>query len=91
MLAPRNFCSAHLLLRVFRLRVHGLNFRSDLARPLQGPYAKAIFLNEFGAPPTSLINADPKEDFGGHSSPSHGHADPNLTHAVELVAVSGRL
>ena len=35
------------------------------------------------------INSVPKEDFGGHESPSHGHADPNLTHAVELVAAMG--
>jgi phosphoglucomutase len=56
---------------------------------VQGPYAKAIFIDEFGAPPSSLMNADPKPDFGGHESPSHGHADPNLTHAVELVAKMG--
>ena len=35
------------------------------------------------------MNAVPKPDFGGHESPSHGHADPNLTHAVELVAMMG--
>jgi len=61
----------------------------DSMNGVQGPYAKAIFLDEFGASPTSLINADPKEDFGGHESASHGHADPNLTHAVELVAAMG--
>merc|ERR1740127_274584 len=61
----------------------------DSMNGVQGPYAKAIFLEEFGASPSSLINAEPKEDFGGHSSPSHGHADPNLTHAVELVAAMG--
>ena len=30
-----------------------------------------------------------QEDFGGKESPSHGHADPNLTHAVELVKKMG--
>jgi len=61
----------------------------DSMHGVQGPYAKAIMLDEFGASPTSLINADPKEDFGGAASASHGHADPNLTHAVELVAAMG--
>merc|ERR1719199_587626 len=61
----------------------------DSMNGVQGPYAKAIFIDAFGAPPSSLINATPLEDFGGHDSPSHGHADPNLTHAVELVAAMG--
>jgi len=61
----------------------------DSMNGVQGPYAKAIFYGEFGAAPGSCINAEPKEDFGGHDSPSHGHADPNLTHAVELVAAMG--
>jgi phosphoglucomutase len=65
------------------------SFCYDSMNGVQGPYAKAIFIDEFGAPPSSLMNADPKPDFGGHESPSHGHADPNLTHAVELVAKMG--
>jgi len=61
----------------------------DSMSGVQGPYAKAVFIDCFGAPPSALINATPLEDFGGHDSPSHGHADPNLTHAVELVAAMG--
>ncbi len=37
-----------------------------------------------GAPESSLMNCEPKEDFGGASCPSHGHADPNLANAREL-------
>jgi len=64
-------------------------FIYDSMNGVQGPYAKKIFLDEFGASPDSLMNEIPKEDFGGHESPSHGHADPNLTYAVELVARMG--
>jgi len=64
-------------------------FCYDSMNGVQGPYATAIFVDEFGAAPESLINAIPKPDFGGHESPSHGHADPNLTHAVELVKTMG--
>ena len=65
------------------------SFVYDSMNGVQGPYAKAIFVGEFGAPESSCMNAVPKPDFGGHESPSHGHADPNLTHAVELVAAMG--
>jgi len=64
-------------------------FCYDSMNGVQGPYARKLFIDEFGAKPSDLINAYPKEDFGGHDSPSHGHADPNLTHAVELVAKMG--
>jgi len=56
---------------------------------VQGPYARRIIEGELGAAPGSCTNADPKEDFGGPSSAWHGHADPNLTYAVELVATMG--
>ena len=65
------------------------SFCYDSMHGVQGPYAKAIFIDEFGAPADSCMNAVPLPDFGGHSTPSHGHADPNLTHAVELVARMG--
>jgi len=65
------------------------SFCYDSMNGVQGPYARRVFVEEFGAPLASCINSVPKEDFGGHSSPSHGHADPNLTHAVELVAAMG--
>jgi len=65
------------------------SFVYDSMNGVQGPYAKRIFCTEFGADESCLINAIPKEDFGGKDSPSHGHADPNLTYAVELVAKMG--
>merc|ERR1719182_1345720 len=56
---------------------------------VQGPYARGIVENALGAPSGSCKNADPKPDFGGPDSAWHGHADPNLTYAVELVADMG--
>ena len=44
---------------------------------------KLAMLQELGAPESSLLNCNPKEDFGG------GHPDPNLTYAKELVAALG--
>merc|ERR1719188_1000158 len=61
----------------------------DSMSGVQGPYARAIIEGELGAAKGSATNADPMEDFGGHDSPWHGHADPNLTYAVELVATMG--
>ncbi|KAG8457413.1 hypothetical protein KFE25_011268 [Diacronema lutheri] len=56
---------------------------------VQGPYAKAVFCTELGLPASSLLNATPLPDFGGPTSAHHGHADPNLSHAVELIAKMG--
>jgi len=61
----------------------------DSMNGVQGPYARRVFVDELGAPESVLMNAIPKEDFGGKESPSHGHADPNLTYAVELVKAMG--
>ena len=54
-------------------------FRFDAMHAVTGPYAQEIFINRLGAPKESVINATPKEDFGGH------HPDPNLVHAADLV------
>merc|ERR1719375_342151 len=61
----------------------------DSMSGVQGPYAKRIFEQELGAKAGTCTNCEPKVDFGGPSSPWHGHADPNLTYCVELVATMG--
>jgi len=52
----------------------------DAMHAVTGPYAKEILQRRLGASTDTLINAEPKEDFGG------GHPDPNLLHADELVS-----
>ncbi|KIM44679.1 hypothetical protein M413DRAFT_442631 [Hebeloma cylindrosporum] len=44
-----------------------------------GPYARALFVESFGLPESSIQNCVPLPDFGG------GHPDPNLTYAHTLV------
>jgi phosphoglucomutase len=44
-----------------------------------GPYARAIFVDALGLPPSSIQNCEPLSDFGG------GHPDPNLIYAHTLV------
>ncbi|MFZ2726611.1 MAG: alpha-D-glucose phosphate-specific phosphoglucomutase [Methylococcaceae bacterium] len=51
----------------------------DAMSAITGPYAKRILVDMLGAPTSSVINAEPLEDFGGH------HPDPNLAHAHELA------
>ncbi|CAK0784856.1 Phosphoglucomutase-1 [Coccomyxa viridis] len=65
------------------LRRPDFKFTFDAMHGVAGPYAKRIFVKELGAPESSLLNCDPKEDFGG------GHPDPNLTYAKALVAALG--
>lgn len=64
-------------------------FVYDCMSGVQGPYARAIMEKTLGGKAGSCTNADPREDFGGPESAWHGHADPNLTYAVELVATMG--
>merc|ERR1719284_833598 len=71
------------------LRKKDFSFCYDSMCGVQGPYARGIIETELGAAPGSCTNADPKPDFGGHESAWHGHADPNLTYAVELVKTMG--
>lgn len=52
----------------------------DAMHAVTGPYAEEIFDRRLSANVDALINAIPKDDFGG------GHPDPNLAHAQELVA-----
>ncbi len=59
------------------------SFTYDCMHGVQGPYARAIFVDTLGAPESSLINAIPKDDFAGH------HADPNLTYARDLCDIMG--
>ena len=53
--------------------------RFDAMHAVTGPYAREFLVNRLGAPHISLMNAEPKEDFGGE------HPDPNLVHAKDLV------
>lgn len=55
----------------------------DSMHGVNGPYAKAVFVDELGQDVSVCMNAVSKDDFNG------GHADPNLTYAKELVALMG--
>ncbi len=62
------------------LLTSGFRLRFDAMHAITGPYAHEILENRLGAAAGSVINGEPKQDFGG------GHPDPNLTYAEELVA-----
>lgn len=65
-------------LRAFLTRPD-FSFVYDAMHGVAGPFAREILVGQLGAPESSLLNCDPKPDFGG------GHPDPNLTYARELV------
>ncbi|GES58562.1 phosphoglucomutase PgmA [Aspergillus terreus] len=65
----RSFLTSHPDFKVLFDGMHGVT----------GPYGVDIFVNELGLPATSVMNCEPKPDFGG------GHPDPNLVYAHELV------
>lgn len=70
------------------IRRPDFRFRFDAMHAVTGPYAKRLLVEMLGAPPDAVINAEPKEDFGGH------HPDPNPAHAEELyreTVLEGRL
>ncbi|XP_039000187.1 phosphoglucomutase, chloroplastic-like [Hibiscus syriacus] len=54
-------------------------FAFDAMHAVTGAYAKPIFVDKLGACLDSISNGVPLEDFG------HGHPDPNLTYAKDLV------
>ncbi|WP_099827439.1 alpha-D-glucose phosphate-specific phosphoglucomutase [Oceaniglobus indicus] len=57
----------------------GFTLRFDAMHAVTGPYAKAILGTRLGAPEGSVVNAEPKPDFGG------GHPDPNPIWAKDLM------
>jgi phosphoglucomutase len=63
------------------LFARGFMMRFDGMSAVSGPYAKAIIEGMLGAPAGTVVNAEPREDFGGH------HPDPNPVNAAELVAL----
>ncbi len=63
-----------------RLVADGFTLSFDAMHAVTGPYAQEILERRLGAPPGSVVNGRPLEDFGG------GHPDPNLVHAHDLYA-----
>ncbi|KAI4328291.1 hypothetical protein L6164_020657 [Bauhinia variegata] len=59
----------------------GTVFIFDAMHAVTGAYAKPIFVDKLGASLDSISNGVPLEDFG------HGHPDPNLIYAKDLVDI----
>lgn len=58
------------------------DMRFDAMHAITGPYATRILEQMLEAPPGTVLNGQPLEDFGG------GHPDPNLVHAHEIVELT---
>ncbi|KAL8534310.1 hypothetical protein ACS0TY_010358 [Phlomoides rotata] len=56
-------------------------FIFDAMHAVTGAYANPIFVDKLGASTDSILNGVPSEDF------RHGHPDPNLTYAKDLVNI----
>lgn len=65
--------------RISSLFKSGFRMRFDALSAVTGPYAKAILEDRLGAPAGTVVNGEPKPDFGGH------HPDPNPVHAHDLM------
>jgi phosphoglucomutase len=63
------------------LKRSDFRFVFDAMHAVTGAYAGPLFVDELGAPASSVMNAVPLPDFGG------GHPDPNLTYSKELVDI----
>ncbi len=61
-----------------RLFASGFRMRFDAMSAVTGPYAHTILEGILGAASGTVVNGEPKEDFGGH------HPDPNPVHAHDL-------
>ena len=59
----------------------GFRLSFDAMHAVTGPYATEILENRLGAAAGSVLNAEPKPDFGG------GHPDPNPVWAKELMEI----
>lgn len=73
---------------------NGLTLRFDAMNAVTGPYAHEIFVRRLGMSELSLVNATPRDDFGGLHADPHPHTLPDLVrlaasdHAPDLLAAS---
>jgi len=68
--------------RIAALLAGGFRLRFDAMNAVTGPYANRLFGELLGAPPGSVLRAEPLPDFGGI------HPDPNPVDAAGLVAAA---